>query len=137
MLRTFKIAVDGRPYTVTVEEVTDGPGIFIPRPGDMTVPQPAPPAAPAAPAAPVAPTAPAAPAAPTAGEGDEVSPLAGVVVSIDVSVGQAVNEGDKVATIEAMKMKTIVAAKRAGSVSKIHVQAGDGVEPGQPLLTIA
>ncbi len=131
MQRSFKITVDGRPYNVTVEDVADAPGSIIPSPGDMSAAVTAAPAAAAAPA-----PAAAAPAAPSAGPGDEVSPLAGVVVSIDVSQGQAVNEGDKVATIEAMKMKTIVNAHRAGSVTAIHVNAGDGVEPGQPLLTI-
>ena len=131
MQRSFKITVDGRPYNVTVEDVADAPGSIIPSPGDMSAAVTAAPAAAAAPA-----PAAAAPAAPSAGPGDEVSPLAGVVVSIDVSQGQAVNEGDKVATIEAMKMKTIVTAHRSGSVTAIHVNAGDGVEPGQPLLTI-
>ncbi len=131
MQRSFKITVDGRPYNVTVEDVADAPGSIIPSPGDMSAAVTAAPAAAAAPA-----PAAAAAAAPSAGPGDEVSPLAGVVVSIDVAQGQAVNEGDKVATIEAMKMKTIVTAHRSGSVTAIHVNAGDGVEPGQPLLTI-
>ena len=132
MQRSFKITVDGRPYNVTVEDVADAPGSIIPSPGDMSAALAAPPSAAAAPA----PAAAAPAAAPSAGPGDEVSPLAGVVVSIDVSQGQAVNEGDKVATIEAMKMKTVVTAHRSGTVTAIHVNAGDGVEPGQPLLTI-
>ena len=128
MQRTFKITVDGRPYTVAVEEIGEMSPMTIPQPGDMA-------AARQAPAVP-APAAAAAPAAPAAGAGDEVSPLAGVVHSIDVSLGQQVAEGDKVATIEAMKMKTIVNAHASGKVTAIHVNAGDGVEPGQPLLTI-
>ncbi|MCB9946244.1 MAG: acetyl-CoA carboxylase biotin carboxyl carrier protein subunit [Rhodospirillaceae bacterium] len=129
MQRSFKITVDGRPYNVTVEDVSESPGSIIPSPGDMSAAMAAPPVA-------AAPAPAAAAAAPAAGPGDEVSPLAGVVVSIDVGMGQAVNAGDKVATIEAMKMKTIVTAQRAGKVTAIHAKAGDGVEPGQPLLTI-
>ena len=128
MLKKFKITVDGRPYEVTVEEVSESPSLIIPQESDM--PTSAAVAAPVA-AAPVASAAPA-----EAGENDVLSPLGGVVVSIDVSEGQAVNEGDKVATLEAMKMKTIVAAKRSGTVRNIAVKAGDGVEAGQILMSV-
>lgn len=87
----------------------------------------------AAVAAPVAKSA----TAPAAGGGEVLSPLAGKVVSIDVAVGQAVTAGEKIATLEAMKMNTVVSAHAAGSVKVIHVAAGDSVEEGQPLLTIA
>lgn len=136
MQRTFKITVDGRPYTVTVEEVGELSPMSIPQPGDMAPPAPAPAAAAPAPAAAPAAAAPAPSAPPAAGAGDEVSPLGGVVVSIDVSLGQQVAEGDKIVTLEAMKMKTIVSAHAGGKVTAIHVKAGDGVEAGQPLLTI-
>ena len=127
MERTFKITVDGRQYTVTVEDMTEGSSLIMPDQGSMSVPAAAP-----APA----PTAAPAESAPASGPGDEVSPLAGVVNSIEVSVGQSVSEGDKVATIEAMKMKTAINAHRSGKVSNIHVKVGDAVDVGQPLLTI-
>ncbi|MEZ5933051.1 MAG: biotin/lipoyl-containing protein [Alphaproteobacteria bacterium] len=128
MQRRFKITVDGRAYDVTVEEVADRPSTIMPGPGDMS----------AAIASDVtaAPSAPASAAPPAAEPGDEVSELAGVVDAIHVTIGQAVKEGDKVATIEAMKMKTAVTARRTGKVTVIHVAVGNGVEPGQPLLTI-
>ena len=62
--------------------------------------------------------------------------IAGVVISINVSVGAEVTDGTPVATLEAMKTKTIVSAGRSGKVSEIAVAIGDAVEPGQPLLTI-
>jgi biotin carboxyl carrier protein len=133
MLKKLKITVDGRPYTVTVEDVSDEGSHWYPEPGmtaEATAPAPAPAAA-------RAPAPAAAPAAAAAGPGDEVSPLSGVVVSIDVTVGQEVKEGDKIATLEAMKMKTVVSAHRSGKVSNIAVKAGDGVEAGQVLLTIS
>lgn len=129
MERTFKITVDGRQYTVTVEDMTEGSSLIMPDQSSMSVPAGA--DAASAPAA-----APAQSAAPASGPGDEVSPLAGVVNSIEVSVGQSVNEGDKVATIEAMKMKTAINAHRTGKVSAIHAKVGDAVDVGQPLLTI-
>jgi biotin carboxyl carrier protein len=135
MLKKLKITVDGRPYTVTVEDVTEDTGQqWYPEPGltrsAVEGAEPAPAAAPAPEGAPPS----GAPAA--AGAGDEPSPLSGVVISIDVAEGQQVNAGDKIATLEAMKMKTVVAAKASGTVKKIHVQAGDGVEAGQALMTI-
>jgi len=132
MLRKLKITVDGRPYTVTVEDMSDEGSHWYPEPGMAAEAER--PAAPAPAPAARAP-APAAPAA--AGAGDEVSPLSGVVVSIDVTVGQEVKEGDKIATLEAMKMKTVVSAHRSGKVSNIAVKPGDGVEAGQVLLTIS
>jgi len=66
-----------------------------------------------------------------------VSPLAGKVVSIDVAVDQTLEKGAQVATIEAMKMNTFVYAAKAGIVTGVHVRAGDSVEEGGALLTIA
>jgi biotin carboxyl carrier protein len=130
MERQFRITVDGKQYNVTVEDLSEGSNLTYPSPGSMTIPSPPPAAAPAA-------AAPAPAARAPAGAGDVVSTLGGVVESIPVSVGQAVNQGDKVVIIEAMKMKTPMVAPRAGKVTAIHVKPGDGVEAGQALLTIA
>jgi len=139
MRKKYKITVEGRAYTVEVEEIvsdlthpTHAPAPSLAEPHAPTMTAPAPLAAPA-PAAP-APVAAAAPA--PAGAGDEVAPLAGVVDSIEVKVGQAVAVGDKIATIEAMKMKTEVFAKNAGTVTAIAVKAGQSVDGGQTLLTL-
>ena len=69
-------------------------------------------------------------------EGDIVSPLSAVVVSVDVAVGDTVEKGQKVITLEAMKMNTIVPASVAGTVEAIKVSVGDAVEEGQPLLKV-
>ena len=132
MEKKFRITVDGNPYVVTVEDISEGASLLYPEPGSMNVPTAT--AAPAAVAAPKA--AAAAPARAPAGAGDVVSTLAGVVESIGVSVGQSVAQGDKVATIEAMKMKTPIIAQRAGKVVSIAVKPGDPVEPGQTLLVL-
>ena len=136
MLRKFRITVDGKPYDVTVEDMTDDGATLYPAPS-MTQRTLEPTGEPTRTAAAAPPAAAPAPSAAGPGDGDEVSPLAGVVVAVEVSVGQAVSEGDKIVTIEAMKMKTAVVAHRSGSVSAIAVKAGDGVEAGQVLLTIS
>lgn len=124
MEKKFRITVDGRPYIVTVEDISEGGSLIFPEPGSMHVPTPhAPPRE--------------APAVAAAEPGDEISPLAGVIHSIDVAVGQSVQEGDKIASLEAMKMVTQVFARRAGKVTRILVKPGDAVAAGQVLLTIA
>ncbi len=86
-------------------------------------------------AAPVA--APKAAATAPAGAGDQCAQMGGVVSGVMVKEGQQVNEGDKIAELEAMKMKVPVMASRSGQVSKVCVAIGDAVEAGQVLLTIA
>jgi biotin carboxyl carrier protein len=130
MLRKFKVNVDGRSYTVAVEELPaeDHP----PQAATHAAPPPVmPPAAPVAPAT-------ASPAAPqmSAAAGDVVAPLAGVVDSIDVRVGQPVEAGDRVMVIEAMKMKTDVLTKVTGTVQRIAVKPHESVDTNQVLLTV-
>jgi len=66
-----------------------------------------------------------------------VAPLAGNVFTINVSVGQRINEGDTVLVLEAMKMETDIRASVSGTVSEISVQAGDAVKVGDVLLTLS
>ena len=129
MQRRFKVSVDGHEYDVAVTEVSDGPGNLYPDRGTMEAARPAV-------AAPAQGTPRQAPARPVAGAGDVVSPIAGVVVSVDVALGARVEATTRVVTLEAMKTKTFVSAGRAGAVTAIAVESGDAVEPGQALVTI-
>ena len=52
-------------------------------------------------------------------------------------MGEAVQAGQTVATMEAMKMETAVSAPRAGTVSDVFVREGDVVAVGDPLVAIA
>ena len=132
MEKKFRITVEGKQYIVAVEDITtDAQNIYQDTAvASLSAPPPAIAAAPA-------PTAPAA-GSPVgaAGPGDEVAPLGGVVQTVHVSVGQAVNEGDKLVSLEAMKMVTHVVARRGGKVLSIAVKPGDPVDAGQVLLTI-
>lgn len=132
MHRRFKINVDGHDYDVVVEEVIDGSSGLYPDRSAMRAVHAEASQAVAAPASPTK----AADRTPVAGPGDVVSPLAGVVQSIDVAVGETVEADTPVITLEAMKTKTLVTAGRAGKVSAIAVEAGQGVDQGQTLLTI-
>jgi pyruvate carboxylase len=60
--------------------------------------------------------------------------MPGSVASVAVSVGQKVNPGDLLVTIEAMKMETGLHAERQGKVKALHVQPGAQIEPKDLLL---
>lgn len=130
-MKKLRVTVEGKAYEVLVE-ILDEPGITAPAPRPAAAAPAAPAAAPSPSPAPAANPAPAA----AAGPGDVPSPLAGKVVSIDVKIGQHVDEGAQVATVEAMKMNTYIYAPKAGAVSAILVNPGDGVEEGTALLRI-
>ena len=59
------------------------------------------------------------------------------MVSIDALAGQTVEKGDKLITLEAMKMNTFVTAPKSGTVGALRVNVGDQVEEGQDLLTLS
>ena len=65
------------------------------------------------------------------------SPLIGTVVRICVTVGQEVSADDEVAVLESMKMEHPLVAGVDGTISAIHVDAGDTVAHAQVLLSIA
>jgi biotin carboxyl carrier protein len=132
MPRKFKVTVNGREYDVTVLEVTAGQAAQSPGPAPAAVA-----AAGSATSAAPAPAAPQQQATAAAGAGDEVAGMGGVVVEVDVKVGQTVAVGDRLLVLEAMKMKTPVVASRAGQVTRVLVSPGDPVEGGQALVTIA
>jgi glutaconyl-CoA/methylmalonyl-CoA decarboxylase subunit gamma len=130
MVRYLKITVEGIVYDVVVEDVTEDAGsTFYQSPSiGVTAPRPAP-----APAGPTAPT----PAPAVGGPDEKLAPLAGVIIEVSASVGTQVKAGDKVAVIEAMKMKTVVSAHKDGKVTNVAVKVGDAVEAGQPIVTIS
>ncbi|SFR55386.1 acetyl-CoA carboxylase biotin carboxylase subunit [Litoreibacter janthinus] len=54
-------------------------------------------------------------------------PMPGLIVKVDVAVGDEVQEGQALCTVEAMKMENILRAERKGKVSKINANAGDNL----------
>lgn len=133
-MKKLRVTVEGKTYEVLVELLDEGTPAAAPvaTPASASVPVSLPVVAPLKEPASPAPSAPRGPA----GAGDIVSPLSGKVVSIDVKVGQAVDEGTQVVTLEAMKMNTYVYASRAGRVTEIFAIAGEGVEEGAALLRL-
>ncbi|SLN31932.1 Acetyl-/propionyl-coenzyme A carboxylase alpha chain [Falsiruegeria litorea R37] len=54
-------------------------------------------------------------------------PMPGLIVKVDVEVGDEVQEGQALCTVEAMKMENILRAEKKGVVSKINASAGDSL----------
>jgi len=84
-----------------------------------------------------APTASSAPA-PAVGEGEPViAPLGGNIFKVLVSPGDAVEDGDVLIILEAMKMETEIRAPKAGTVGEVFIKVGDAVSVEDEMLTIA
>ena len=66
--------------------------------------------------------------------GDLEAPMPGVIVSINVGVGDAVKRGQVLLTMEAMKMQNALRAARDGVIAEVCVQAGQTVAFGDLLV---
>ncbi len=66
-----------------------------------------------------------------------VSPMPGLVISIDAKPGQEVKSGEGVAVVEAMKMQNIIRAERDGVIAKVHVAAGASVAADEVMIELA
>ncbi|HEV7128798.1 MAG TPA: biotin/lipoyl-containing protein, partial [Ktedonobacterales bacterium] len=68
--------------------------------------------------------------------GSLVAPMPGQVVDVLVAEGQAVQAGDALLILEAMKMEHMIVASHAGIVASIHFHAGESVPAGAILLDL-
>jgi propionyl-CoA carboxylase alpha chain len=66
-----------------------------------------------------------------------VSPMPGLLISIEVIAGQEVKAGETVAVIEAMKMQNIIKAERDGVVKTLGPKPGDSVAADEVLVELA
>jgi acetyl-CoA/propionyl-CoA carboxylase biotin carboxyl carrier protein len=66
-----------------------------------------------------------------------VSPMQGTVLSVAVAEGDAVESGQLICIVEAMKMENEVHAHRSGTVSELSVAAGRPVTTGQVICVIS
>lgn len=118
-MKNYTITVNGNVYDVTVEEGAAGAATSAPKA-----------------AAPKAAAPKAAPKAAGQGSVKVNSPMPGKILSVKTSVGQAVNKGEVLMILEAMKMENEVVAPEDGTVASIDVAAGDSVEAGVVLATL-
>ena len=63
------------------------------------------------------------------------APMPGRVTSIHIELGQAIQPGDPILSLEAMKIENVLKAEGIGVVSAINIQQGDVVEKGFVLVS--
>jgi acetyl-CoA/propionyl-CoA carboxylase biotin carboxyl carrier protein len=71
-----------------------------------------------------------------AGDGTVSAPMQGTIVKVLVAQGDAVETGQALLVLEAMKMENHINAERGGTVAEIRVAAGDTVGTGDVLIVI-
>jgi methylmalonyl-CoA carboxyltransferase small subunit len=121
----LKITIDEKTYEVDVEAVE--PEAPAPPPRGYAV-ESAPLRVPAAaPAAPVA-------AGPVNEEKVCRSPITGTVVKVLAQPGQAIQVGDALLVLEAMKMETNITAPVSGKLASVKVAPGESVQSGQVVV---
>lgn len=124
-MKKLKITIEGKAYEVTVERLddTDAPASTPPL------------AAPLPPAATTVKRADSPPRPPIKA-GTITSPMAGVVLSVNVADGENVEQEQLLIVLEAMKMENQIIAPGAARVAKVHVKAGESVGEGQLLVEL-
>jgi biotin carboxyl carrier protein len=70
------------------------------------------------------------------GAGTIKSPLPGVILNVYVKEGDTVKQGDKLLTLEAMKMENNIDSDKEGVVKSVKVKQGDSVLEGDTLIEI-
>jgi pyruvate carboxylase len=64
------------------------------------------------------------------------APIPGLITSLSVGIGTKVTKGDKLLTMEAMKMQTTLYAPCDGTVAEVNAKVGDTVESKDLLVLI-
>ncbi len=113
-----EVEVNGTPYKVEMDKPAKKQVVTMTRPAQTLV-------------APVA-----RPQQAASGSGTLKSPLPGVILEINVAVGDTVKKGQKVIVLEAMKMENVINADRDGVIKEIKVNKGDSVLEGADLVVI-
>jgi len=70
------------------------------------------------------------------GPAEVVAPMPGAVLEVHVVAGARVEAGERIVTLEAMKMEHVVASPVGGTISELHVHPADQVVRGQPLAIV-
>lgn len=119
-MKNYEIEINGETYRVAVKELAED--------ADMT--------SKAAAKKEKAEETTTAPASPTTSGTEVKAPMAGSIVSVKVSAGDEVSEGDVLGILEAMKMENEIIAPADGVVQEILVGADDSVQSDQILFIL-
>ncbi|MDE6293544.1 MAG: acetyl-CoA carboxylase biotin carboxyl carrier protein subunit [Clostridiales bacterium] len=113
-MRKFNVTVNGKTYSVDVEEV--GEGVSAPVTTTVSAPAPA--------------------AKPVVGDGTPIkAPMPGLILGLARKDGDTVKKNEKVVVLEAMKMENDINAPADGVITYV-VKKGDNVDTGAVLAYI-
>lgn len=62
--------------------------------------------------------------------------IPGMILRVNIKEGDAVGPGDILFVMEAMKMELEIVSPSNGTVSRVHVDVDDVVQPGQTLASL-
>jgi len=65
-----------------------------------------------------------------------VAPIPGVVLSIDVKVGDTLKLGDRILVLEAMKMENNIVCEKAGTITSINISVGQQVLQNELMIEL-
>lgn len=136
------VKIEGRPFVVEVGDIYARPVVALvdgerfevwpegeSKPDEPTQPQ----TETVAPAQP-----PRARVTPQASDPSQVpAPIPGVIISIHVQPGETVTHGQELCVLEAMKMKNVIRATRAGEIAAVKVTVGQHVQHDDVLIEFA
>ena len=63
-----------------------------------------------------------------------VSPMPGLLVSLDIGIGDKIEVGQRLCAIEAMKMENVIYSERSGIIKSINFKLGDIMSDGDTIL---
>lgn len=133
-MKKYKITVNGKSYEVEVEDMGGSMGAATTQAVQPAV-APAPKATLAPAPKPQTKKAEASKAVPQGAETVE-APMPGTILDIKVGQGDAVEEGQVLLILEAMKMENEIVAPRAGKIAVVNVTSGASVNAGDPLVSL-
>jgi len=65
-----------------------------------------------------------------------VAPIPGVIMSIDVKVGDTLKVGDRMLVLEAMKMENNIVCEKAGTITAMHIIVGQQVLQNEVMIEL-
>ena len=71
-----------------------------------------------------------------ANPGHLAAPMPGLVIAVEVSTGERINQGDTVVVLEAMKMQSAIPAEKSGIIKRVAVSPDHVVDTGDLLIVI-
>jgi len=74
---------------------------------------------------------------PSAGKTKISAPIPGIILSIDVKIGDEIKVGDRLLVLEAMKMENNITSEKTGTVIAVHVKIGQQVLQSELMIELA